>query len=260
MKTRLLETLTRKLQRQRAILFGEVTDAEADLQFITEDRETDLEERAQEERAARLLAQLDVRSKREIEEIDAALRRIAEGVYGTCEGCGQTIPEARLRALPATRFCVRCVSAQEKQEQQPAASEEAEKVPHTGSVPADLRLLSDRELAVVVREQVKADGRMDTQELRIVCRQGVVHLDGALPSEAEHHILRQLVTDVLGLEDVVDHLQIKEVLWERVERTTSRPATKPLLGGSPYGTEDIVESLEEGTEYVPPMRPTPEEE
>lgn len=257
MRASLLETLTRELQRQRFILVGEVIDAEADLQFITEDRETDLEERAQEERAARLLAQLDVRSKREIEEIDAALGRIVEGVYGTCEGCGQAIPEVRLRALPATRFCVRCANTQE---QQPALSGEAQSVPRTGSVSADLRLLSDRELAGVIREQVKADGRVDPQELRIVCRHGVVHLDGALPSEAEHHILRQLITDVLGLEDVVDHLQITGVLWERTERTNIRPADEPLPGEAPDGTEDIVESLEEGTEYVSPMRPTPEEE
>ena len=257
MRARLLETLTRQLQRQRAVLVGELTDVEADLQFITEDRETDLEERAQEEREARLLAQLDVQGKREIEEIDAAIRRIAEGVYGTCEGCGQTIPEARLRALPATRLCVGCVSAQETQDQQPTASGEA---PRTGDVPADLRLLNDRELAAVIREQVKTDGRVDTQELHIRCRRGVVHLDGALPSEAEHHILGQLITDVLGFEDVVDHLQITEVLWERAERTKSRPAAKPLPGETPYGTEDIVESLEEGTEYVPPIRPTPEEE
>lgn len=260
MRARLLETLTHELQRQRAILVEEVTDVEVDLQFITEDRETDLEERAQEEREARLLSQLDVRGKREIEAIDAALRRIAEGVYGRCEGCGQAIPEARLRALPATRFCVRCVSAQEQQEQQRAASGAAESVPHTGYVPADLRLLSDRELAGVIREQVKADGRVDTQELHIGCRHGVVYLKGALPSEAEHHILRQLITDVLGLEEVVDHLQITGVLWERAERTKSRPAAKPLPGEAPDGTEDIVESLEEGTEYVSPLRPTPEEE
>ena len=28
----------------------------------------------------------------------------------------------------------------------------------------------------------------------------------------------------------------------------------------PYGTEDLMESLEEGMAYVPPISPTPEEE
>ena len=37
-------------------------------------------------------------------EINAALARIADGSYGICEVTGKPIPEARLRALPWTRF------------------------------------------------------------------------------------------------------------------------------------------------------------
>src|SRR5262245_20005386 len=114
MNARQLPALADKLRRQRAILVGEVADAEADLQFIAEDREPELEEHAQEERSARVLAQLDERSIQEIAEIDAALRRIAEGTYGTCEECGHSIAVARLRAVPATRLCVACARDQEK--------------------------------------------------------------------------------------------------------------------------------------------------
>lgn len=35
-----------------------------------------------------------------------ALRRLASGTYGTCETCGDAIPDERLLAEPATRFCV----------------------------------------------------------------------------------------------------------------------------------------------------------
>lgn len=42
----------------------------------------------------------------ELEDIDAALDRIADGSYGTCETCGKAIPKERLEALPAARFCV----------------------------------------------------------------------------------------------------------------------------------------------------------
>jgi RNA polymerase-binding transcription factor DksA len=38
-------------------------------------------------------------------EIDCALQRIREGTYGFCEDTGNAIPEARLRALPWTRYC-----------------------------------------------------------------------------------------------------------------------------------------------------------
>ncbi len=245
------------LQRRRARLVGEVADTEAELHSIQEEREIELEEFAQEDRAARALAHLDDRAKHEIGEIDAALRRITEGTYGVCEGCGDLIAEERLRAVPATRFCVDC--AREQETARPGVPPE-EEVHHPGFVPPDLRLLSDRELEEYVREQVREDRRVDLEELRLVCWHGVVHLEGALPSEAEHSILLQLLTDVLGLEEIVDHLQVQELLWEREERAKAAPEAEPLPRREPYSTEDIVESLEEGIEYVPPISPTPEEE
>jgi DnaK suppressor protein len=45
-----------------------------------------------------------------IEEIDAALVKIAEGTYGFCESCGNPVPKARLEALPHARLCVSCKS------------------------------------------------------------------------------------------------------------------------------------------------------
>ena len=43
-----------------------------------------------------------------VREIDRALSRIAGGSYGYCEGCDESIPYQRLKALPATTFCVDC--------------------------------------------------------------------------------------------------------------------------------------------------------
>lgn len=39
-------------------------------------------------------------------EIDEALKRILKGTYGVCELTGQSIPKARLEAIPWTRFTV----------------------------------------------------------------------------------------------------------------------------------------------------------
>jgi RNA polymerase-binding protein DksA len=39
-------------------------------------------------------------------DVDHALRRLDDGTYGTCEVCGRDIDEDRLRARPATRFCL----------------------------------------------------------------------------------------------------------------------------------------------------------
>ena len=49
-----------------------------------------------------------VDAAREIVEIDAALARIADGTYGTCEVCGGAIGRDRLRALPEVRRCQAC--------------------------------------------------------------------------------------------------------------------------------------------------------
>lgn len=47
-------------------------------------------------------------------EVEAALGRMDRGTYGQCEGCGEPIPEARLRALPWARFCVRCIERHQR--------------------------------------------------------------------------------------------------------------------------------------------------
>jgi RNA polymerase-binding transcription factor DksA len=41
-------------------------------------------------------------------EVQAALRRLDDGTYGRCEFCERPIAEARLEALPYTRFCIKC--------------------------------------------------------------------------------------------------------------------------------------------------------
>ncbi len=50
---------------------------------------------------------------RQIEEIDAALARIADGTWGTCEVCGRESDAERLEARPRA---VRCLEHQEQAE------------------------------------------------------------------------------------------------------------------------------------------------
>ena len=257
MNLKTIESLANALRHQRQELSKEVVDTEADLAFIAEDRESELEERAQAERVARLFARLDVRAKHAIEEIDAALQRIADGRYGTCAACGQAIAAKRLRALPATRFCVECTRAQEGGA--PVTEEEAP-VRHAGPLPADLSLMTDREVEAALRERVSEDGRIDMDELRIVSRHGVVYLDGAVPSAGEHQMLLKLVTDIEGFQEVVDRLQVKEILWEHPERSKPTPEEPAPSRLESPATEDIVKSTEEGIDYTPPNEPPPEEE
>ncbi|MGA2259307.1 MAG: TraR/DksA family transcriptional regulator [Thermoguttaceae bacterium] len=50
-----------------------------------------------------------------LEQIEAALKRIENGSFGRCEGCGKEIPKARLEAIPYAALCVKCASRQETQ-------------------------------------------------------------------------------------------------------------------------------------------------
>ena len=255
MDARGIDSFRQILLHQREVLLREVGNAEADLQRMAEERESELEEQAQEERAARLLARLDDRGKVELAEIDRALARISEQCYGRCEGCGGRIARRRLAALPATPYCLGCAGRVERGE-----LTEVEAPPESGPLPPDYTLLTGRELEAVIRDQVHDDARIDTDELRIVCRRGVVYLEGSIPSEQEHQMLRRHLTDVMGLSEIVDHLQINEILWERDDRT---PGDEPVEG-KPWddstGTEDVVEAHENGANFVPSERPIPEEE
>jgi DnaK suppressor protein len=49
-----------------------------------------------------------------LEQIDAALKRIAIGRSGKCEGCGRAIAKARLDAIPYAALCVKWASRQEE--------------------------------------------------------------------------------------------------------------------------------------------------
>jgi DnaK suppressor protein len=50
------------------------------------------------------------RERAELVQIDEALRRIAQGVYGKCERCEDDINVERLRAIPFAKLCMDCQS------------------------------------------------------------------------------------------------------------------------------------------------------
>jgi DnaK suppressor protein len=45
-----------------------------------------------------------------LEEIEGALERIEDGIYGSCTECEHKIPKTRLKAIPYTPYCVKCAS------------------------------------------------------------------------------------------------------------------------------------------------------
>lgn len=184
---------------------------EQDLRFISEDNRSELEESAQGQRTFWLLSRLDTRSRSGILEIEEALGRITDGSYGECEDCGMSILVARMRILPATRYCVTCASVNDKKRRLADAGEPNS----TFNPPEDLSLLTDQDREEMIREQVQEDGRVEMDDLRITCREGVVHLEGIIPNESQHRILLLLVTHLVALEEIVDQIRVEDLLWEQ---------------------------------------------
>lgn len=104
-----LERLRKKLLKQRQEVFKELHDLNEDWQEMSE-RNIEYEEEAQKAELTELFGKLDERGQREIEEIDLALTKMTNAIYGICEGCKRPIPLVRLEALPATRYCIKCSS------------------------------------------------------------------------------------------------------------------------------------------------------
>jgi DnaK suppressor protein len=266
MDQQLLDEFKRLLYLRRRELTKEVAHTEADLQELSEDDVADWSDRAQEERTQDELARLDANELEELGEIELALQRVADNSYGMCEHCGTAIPTERLRALPTTRFCAECAKQGEAVEAEDVLTDD--NGPEEGQVPPDLVNLSDRELEEVIWEQIRDDGRVETEELEVTCKRGVVFLGGALPSVAQHSILLQLVTDVLGFQDAVDRIEIEQLAWQRENRDKLLRDDQREAGDDEqisdrelYGSDDVIESSEEVLTEPPSLgQPTPEQE
>jgi len=106
------------LQAQRQQLLGEVREKIAasgeSLGFVNQSKITD--DNGLADAAAEMEVAMAIRESQELQEIEAALARIADGSYGICSDCGDEIGLARLKANPAGK---RCLSCQEKCERAP---------------------------------------------------------------------------------------------------------------------------------------------
>jgi DnaK suppressor protein len=53
--------------------------------------------------------------RRLLKDIEDALLRIRDGLYGNCERCTKPIDETRLEAVPQARMCISCQEITEKE-------------------------------------------------------------------------------------------------------------------------------------------------
>jgi len=91
---------------KRLIELGEAVERrEAD---FAEPLEPDFAEQANQLEDLETSEAMEVAHINEGHQIRAALRRIEEGLYGTCAKCGAAIAAGRLEALPTATLCIKC--------------------------------------------------------------------------------------------------------------------------------------------------------
>ena len=114
MKLDLVEEFRRRLDDARREVFQTVATTDEELATLEAHQAGSPPEDAATNLASSVLSRLEGREKHELDAIDAARARLAAGTYGACEGCHCPIPLARLRAMPAARYCVTCQHREER--------------------------------------------------------------------------------------------------------------------------------------------------
>ena len=134
-----LESVAQLLRQQRNHFLQEFRRAEQGLDAIAEERESELEEHAQEEQTARLLTRLDDQTLRAIKEIDAALQKILDGYLRQVRGLSQVDSDR-----PSPQFTSGPLLQTLRRKERVAADQQP--VAHA-ETPADRRYTSRPELA-----------------------------------------------------------------------------------------------------------------
>ena len=120
---------------------------------------------------------------------------------------------------------------------------------------SDIENLSDRELRQLVRDRLDEHEGIDTEDITVIVRNGVLNLSGRVGSEGELRVADHIITDQLGIVEYEN-----EMVVDSLRRATS-PEAEHLdenILAELEGTTDVQKSIEDAIPWVPPASPTPE--
>ena len=126
MKKNKLKQLQVLLQNIRAEIVGEVekiSGKENEAEHMA-----DISDDAARSYDRKLQGDLEKQEWNKLKQVEAALEKVAQNKYGTCEQCEAEIPEARLEIMPYAEFCTQCLSEIEEND---AASLDDQETQHT---------------------------------------------------------------------------------------------------------------------------------
>jgi DnaK suppressor protein len=123
MNERKLEKLRKSLEQTRAKIEGDVSYMANEIRAIgveQDDESGGLGNHIAEDGASVAEAERIVTVSEDLQnilqQVNAALERMDEGTFGTCQRCGKSVAMARLEAFPYVAYCINCQNILEHQE------------------------------------------------------------------------------------------------------------------------------------------------
>ncbi len=106
-------TANAKLQQLESEYRKRIEAISRDLSHREQPVEADFAEQVTQRENEDVLRSLKLEAEIEHRRVQAALDRLANGHYGACTRCGESIEAARLDAMPQAENCMRCTAAAE---------------------------------------------------------------------------------------------------------------------------------------------------
>lgn len=197
----------------------------------------------------------------QIGEVQAAIQRIDEGAYGSCERCGRPIARERLAAIPWTRLCLE--HSRENQVGMDATSPTSRSRDEGRST---VELDEQDEDLMEIRAVLDESDRVDATYIRLATSNDAVVLRGSVATAEEATAAEILVSEYAA--DVINELRVDRGLREgAVDPIATEPATPPadevlvgdvdmLAGPDAAVTDDLSVALEENEPWDPPDEPS----
>ena len=121
---------------------------------------------------------------------------------------------------------------------------------------SDLQGLSNAELKQIIEENLKERG-FDPDTINIKIKKGArVILRGEVDVRRQRDLIIQTITDIVGVDDLVDNLVILQESHGAVSEKDAYDENGDKLfdqDNECVGTEDVFRSVEDGVPYIPPV-------
>jgi len=109
-----MEKYRRLLDDKKASLSAELAKTRSAEEETTEESTQDIADKAVSSYTREFLYSLTDGERSTLLQIDDALARVEEGVFGLCLNCGMLMTEKRLNAVPWAPYCLDCQELSEK--------------------------------------------------------------------------------------------------------------------------------------------------